>query len=171
MQPSFRVRTLTHLIRCESNLSGFTLLELLVVITIVGVLSAITVPIFASQINKAREAEAKSYVGAINRAQQMYYMVNQRFSDNLGELGAEPPENSTSYEYEMPAVESPRASVAAIARINATPPPSSGARGITGWVWIEQDSLAQTMVARSLLCEGKPNQLPSLDPSTMQCTQ
>lgn len=44
---------------------GFTLLELLIVITILGILSAIAVPSLLAQVDKARYAEAKIQMGAI----------------------------------------------------------------------------------------------------------
>ncbi len=62
---------------------GFTLIELLVVVVIVGVLSAIALPSLTAQIGKAREAEAKTNLGVIARAQQAYHYENQAFYNGL----------------------------------------------------------------------------------------
>lgn len=66
---------------------GFTLIELLVVIVIGGILSAIALPTFLSQANKARESEARVYIGSINRAQQTYFLERTEFSDSIDNLG------------------------------------------------------------------------------------
>ena len=66
--------------------SGFTLIELLVVIIIIGILSAIALPTFLGQANKARVSGAKTNLGAINRAQQTYRIENGSFSSSLSNL-------------------------------------------------------------------------------------
>jgi type IV pilus assembly protein PilA len=70
-----------------STYQGFTLIELMVVLVILGVLAAIGLPSFLNQANKAREAEAKTYLGSINRAQQAYYHEQLKFANNLAVLG------------------------------------------------------------------------------------
>jgi prepilin-type N-terminal cleavage/methylation domain-containing protein len=65
---------------CHSKEQGFTLIELLVVVIIIGILAAIAIPNTMSQIGKAREGEAKSLIGALNRAQQAYYFENRAFA-------------------------------------------------------------------------------------------
>jgi type IV pilus assembly protein PilA len=77
---------LIRLVGLKEN-SGFTLLELLVVIVITGILAAIALPAFLSRVSSAKQAEARVYVGTLNRAQQAYYMEKAEFSDDVARLG------------------------------------------------------------------------------------
>lgn len=55
------------------NLKGFTLVELVLVISIVVVLSVISGPIYRSYAYKARQAEGYALLGTIRSAQESYY--------------------------------------------------------------------------------------------------
>ncbi len=79
--------------------SGFTLIELLVVIIIIGLLAAIALPSFLNQANKARFAEAKSYVGTMSRLQQAYYLEKQTFTGDITKLGLGVNTSSSSFTY------------------------------------------------------------------------
>jgi type IV pilus assembly protein PilA len=87
MKSTFTAKYLQHLNKKNGN-KGFTLIELLVVIIIVGVLAAIALPSFLSQIGKARGAEAKSNLGTIARAQQTYRAEQSTMASTLTELDA-----------------------------------------------------------------------------------
>ena len=85
MNNSFQSQLLQHFAKKKSN-AGFTLVELLVVIIIVGVLSAIALPTFLDQAGKARESEAKTNLGALNRGQQAYRLENGEFASSISDL-------------------------------------------------------------------------------------
>ncbi|MFA6317755.1 MAG: type II secretion system protein [Elusimicrobiota bacterium] len=53
--------------------SGFTLIELMIVVSIIGILAAIAVPKFADLIRKAQEGKTKGSLGAVRSALSIYY--------------------------------------------------------------------------------------------------
>jgi type IV pilus assembly protein PilA len=87
MKSQFKAKLVNHLLNRKNAEKGFTLIELLVVIIIIGILAAIALPSFLNQANKARQSEAKNYVGSLNRAQQAYYLEKAQFSATIDRLG------------------------------------------------------------------------------------
>jgi len=59
---------------------GFTLVELVIVIVIVGILSIVAVPIYRGYTRKAMATEGKALLGAIQTAQKIYFAENAYFS-------------------------------------------------------------------------------------------
>ena len=77
-------------------------IELLVTIIIIGILAAIALPSFLNQAAKAKQSEAKSYVGSVNRAQQAYRLEHADFATDTITLEIGIPTQTTDYKYAIP---------------------------------------------------------------------
>ena len=103
MNTTFKAKFLNHLTQRKNSEKGFTLIELLVVIIIIGILSAIALPAFLNQANKAKQSEAKQYVGALSRSQQAYYLEKTSFATNFDQLGKPVASQTENYTYPLTA--------------------------------------------------------------------
>ena len=89
MNNLFAAKLLSQL-QAKKKEGGFTLIELLVVVIIIGILSSIALPQFLNQASRARQVEAESTLGAINRAQQTHRLQSPTFGtlDQLVQTGS-----------------------------------------------------------------------------------
>lgn len=71
--------------------AGFTLLELLVVVLIIGILAAIAYPQYEIAIMKSKMNTALPLMRAIKEANERYYMNNGKYTDDLGLLDVDLP--------------------------------------------------------------------------------
>lgn len=62
--------------------AGFTLVEILVVITILGILAALVVPRLVGRTDEARAVAAKQDISAIMQALKLYRLDNGRYPTN-----------------------------------------------------------------------------------------
>jgi type IV pilus assembly protein PilA len=66
------ISSLEHVLRSPQMKKGFTLVELMVVVLIVGILAAVALPLMSGKINNAKWSEAKAAAGTIASSIRAY---------------------------------------------------------------------------------------------------
>ena len=66
---------------------GVTLLELMIVVTIVGILAAIAFPSYREQVKKGNRAEARALMYEVLQKEERFFSDNGTFTTNLNALG------------------------------------------------------------------------------------
>jgi type IV pilus assembly protein PilA len=61
----------------KKNQKGFTLVELMIVVAIIGILAAIAIPKFADMLEKSREGATKGNLSSVNSGIALYVSDNQ----------------------------------------------------------------------------------------------
>jgi len=79
---------------------GFTLIELMIVVAIIGVLAAIAIPNFIKFQARSKQSEAKANLKAIYTAQKAYFAENDKYSKEVGKIGFAP-ERGNRYAYRL----------------------------------------------------------------------
>jgi prepilin-type N-terminal cleavage/methylation domain-containing protein len=94
------------------NNKGFTLIELMIVVVIIGILAAIAIPRFGAVSRGAKESEADGILKQAYTLQEAYYQRFGHYANqaDLAATGWERPTDSEHYNYE---VKAPTASAAA----------------------------------------------------------
>ena len=59
--------------------AGFTLVQLMITIVIVGVLAAVAIPLSQANVKRAKAAEADAALGAVGTALRVYYAENTNY--------------------------------------------------------------------------------------------
>ncbi len=73
------------------NSKGFTLLELLVVVLIIGILAGIALPQYKKAVTKSKLSTMKFLIRDILRAQEIYYLTNGEYASKFLDLDVDMP--------------------------------------------------------------------------------
>ena len=66
---------------------GFTLIELVIVIVIIGILSTISVPIYRNYVRRAMAAEGVTLVGSLVAAEKAFYAETRNYYSSAPNVG------------------------------------------------------------------------------------
>ncbi len=80
--------------KSEGYAKGFSLIEVMVVVVIIGILAAIALPAYQGYLQQGRRVDATSALMSIQAAQEKHRISNTSYTTNLATLGI----NSSSAE-------------------------------------------------------------------------
>ena len=66
---------------------GYTLVEMLITVSIVGILAAVVYPAYTSQVQRAGRTDAKTLLLQAHARQESFFGVNSRYAGNMTALG------------------------------------------------------------------------------------
>ena len=69
-----------------SRRSGFTLIEVILVVVIIGILAGIAIPNITGKSDKAKVSQGKANVTTLDSAIDSYYLENSEYPSSLDEL-------------------------------------------------------------------------------------
>ena len=79
-----------NMIQRIQNRKGFTLVELMIVVAIIGILAAIAIPAFLRAVKKSKTSEADGNIKKMVDGAKAYFTSEQKVSKSVGVGGAEP---------------------------------------------------------------------------------
>ena len=82
----------------RSSKKGFTLVELMIVVAIIGILAAIAIPNFIKYQGRSKQAEAKQALKAYFMAERHYFSEADQYTNDMGAVGFAP-ERGNRYAY------------------------------------------------------------------------
>lgn len=66
---------------------GFTLIEVMIVVAILGIIAAVALPSYQDSVRKSRRSDGMALINQIMQAQERFFVNNMTYTVDLTELG------------------------------------------------------------------------------------
>lgn len=73
--------------RYKAKQTGFTLIELMIVVVVIAILASIALPSYSNYVQKARRSDAKVSLSKAAALQERFFLKNNAYTSNVNELG------------------------------------------------------------------------------------
>lgn len=114
--------------RPHGRSGGFTLIELMIAVVIVGILMSVVTPLYLENMRKTRRADAKDALFEVANRQEQFMLDNSTYTDDLRDLGlvdddgdADDPYISADSHYQVVAAACAGGTLARCYTLTATP--------------------------------------------------
>ena len=78
-----RIPAVRRYVSKMNHYDGFTLVELMITVAILGVLAAVAIPAYSNYVNRAKQADAIIGLKAVQMAQEQFFSENNAYSSTI----------------------------------------------------------------------------------------